>query len=537
MNIAPRPVAVRFLSTVALPYDATAADRLKDATGRAWAEMVELFPGVGFGPYFDDFDLPTLQRFSDVQPVLGNGPFAFTSWYRIECPEGIDPYEVAEVMRGWPGVHSAYVEGIPTPAGITGDPDSYMQGYLDPAPDGIDARHAWSASASGKDVGLVDLEPDWNPGHVEMPAGLLPLIWGDRSGVTEDIEHGTNALGVVVAKADGAGIAGIAAESTARLVSHVRSGDPFRVPAAILKAADAMRAGDVLLVEVQTESEVFPRDLTFGVTTVFPVEVEQLAYDAIVYAVSRGIVVVEVAGNGSYDLDKQNDPSAGFLFKKSVRDSGAIVVAAATASAPHDPHGFSNVGSRVDCYAWGDSVYTASNTGPSNYKSGFGGTSGAAAIVAGAALLVQSDRLRRLGATLPPLELRALLADRTAAVNTPSRNGVGTDKIGVMPNLASLIPSTVIARVEWHWNAIVRILYGVANDGGGVVWVPGRGPSPVDPWGPHFADLDPARRDPLIGLALAAFAQHATGKANKKKLRKLARRLLNDAAKNPNRDS
>ena len=53
-----------------------------------------------------------------------------------------------------------------------------------------------------------------------------------------------------------------------------------------------------------------------------------------------------------------------------------------------------------------------------------------------------------------------------------------------------------------HWEIVARILFGVANDGGGVVWVPGRGPVPVDPWGP----LSPAERDILTGLALSRLA-------------------------------
>ena len=63
------------------------------------------------------------------------------------------------------------------------------------------------------------------------------------------------------------------------------------------------------------------------------------------------------------------------------RNSGAIMVGARSSVAPHTRLGFSNNGSRIDCYAWGESVDTTSTNseGTDNtlYTSGFNGTSSA----------------------------------------------------------------------------------------------------------------------------------------------------------------
>jgi hypothetical protein len=75
-------------------------------------------------------------------------------------------------------------------------------------------------------------------------------------------------------------------------------------------------------------------------------------------------------------------------------DSGAILVGAANATLPHDRAGFSSFGSRIDCYAWADSIVSAGHgdlagTGNTSYTSTLGGTSGASPIITGAALLLQ----------------------------------------------------------------------------------------------------------------------------------------------------
>jgi hypothetical protein len=52
----------------------------------------------------------------------------------------------------------------------------------------------------------------------------------------------------------------------------------------------------------------------------------------------------------------------------------------------------------------------------------------------------------------------------------------------------------------------VRILFGVTNDGGGIVIGPGGEPIPIDPWGPQFERVAGAARDLVAGQAIAQLA-------------------------------
>src|SRR5207248_4116678 len=99
-------------------------------------------------------------------------------------------------------------------------------------------------------------------------------------------------------------------------------------------------------------------------------------------------------------------------------DSGAILVGAAQSASPHDRASFSNYGSRVDCYGWGDSIVSAgygdlAGTGNTSYTSVFGGTSGASPIITGSALLVQGLYLTSSGTLLSPQQMRTILSNPT----------------------------------------------------------------------------------------------------------------------------
>jgi len=160
--------------------------------------------------------------------------------------------------------------------------------------------------------------------------------------------------------------------------------------------------------------------------------------------------VVEAAGNGNRNLDGYVS-SAGrragqHIFDRTnpaeFTDSGAIVVGAATSAVPHTRVVNSNFGNRIDCYAWGDSVNTATSnaagTNKTAHNSNFGQTSAATAIIAGAALSVQGmSEALNVGALIPrlsPTQLRGMLSD--SLTNTASKSAA--DGIGVMPDLRAI---------------------------------------------------------------------------------------------------
>jgi hypothetical protein len=410
-----------------------------DAAGldTAWVGIAQRFPGLNVRPYFP-------ARPAGLSPLdAASAPLLDEHRYRaVDVPAGLAAEDVAAALRDTPGVEVAYPEGGPTPPPVNpdDDPRSANQGYLDPAPSGVDARWMWP-SVDGSGASFVDLERGWTLDHEDLEPAQISLI----SGLNVDYAgHGTAVLGEVVAVDSARGGIGIAPGATARVISQWRSADDYSTADAIVNAAAAMQPGDVLLLEAQT---TYP---TSGSTFV-PVEVEELVFDAIRAAVDRGIVVVEAAANGSLALDTFQDVRGRRVLDRSsadFRDSGAILVGAASAGVPHRRLSFSNYGSRVDCFAWGEHIDTSGDggtgTGRADYTSTFGGTSGASPIVVGCALLIQSARRASGLPPLAPAEIRDLLSN--PALNTASVDPV-MDRVGVMPNLRA------IAEQWWAPNA------------------------------------------------------------------------------------
>lgn len=441
--------------------------QMQDVRARALEECQRLVPGE-FTPYFEQ------------EPELRAAAVAPFNRYAVaELPDRERAEAVAGELRELEVVDEAYVEAAPVePPAVQplDDPRNADQGYLDAAPAGVDARWAWSMT-DGRDVGFVDLEQGWTLDHEDLADAAITLI----SGVNHaHHDHGTKVLGVVSAVDNQRGGVGIAPRASSRVVSQWRSARSASTAAAILSAGQTMSAGDVLLLEAQTRRMTWER---------IPVEVETAVFDAIRYVTDGGIVVVEAAGNGGHDLD-DFDPTL-VLGRRVLnrdsryfRDSGAIMVGAATSSHPHSRRDFSCHGSRVDCFAWGENVDTTSSADSSTtaYTSEFNGTSSASAIVAGAAVLLQSWRKRRTGKPYSPDILRDLLSSN---LNTVSADPA-KDRIGVMPDLRAIIECVVRAE-RWkpfddrNHLALVHILFGIIDDTPGVVWVPGKGPVPVDP--------------------------------------------------------
>jgi hypothetical protein len=117
------------------------------------------------------------------------------------------------------------------------------------------------------------------------------------------------------------------------------------------------------------------------------------------------------------------------------------MVGAGSSTLPHGRLSFSNYGSRVDCYAWGENVDTTStdSAGTDNalYISTFDGTSSASPIVAGAAIVVQGLAQSSLGYRFSPRELRTILKTNGTLSADPTN-----DKIGIMPDLHAIITNS-----------------------------------------------------------------------------------------------
>lgn len=340
---------------------------------------------------------------------------------------------LAERLRARRDVQSAYVAAGPQPPPSETTVVLTHQDYLDAAPKGIDARWTWS-NAAGEQVGFVDLEQGWNLTHSDLSGAGITLMSGSNKAYPG---HGSAALGIVVAVNNTFGGTGVAPDSKAQVISEWRPDGTHNVADAIKAAAEDMDAGDVLLLESQT--------LSFsGGAHEAPVEVEDAIFVAIKAAVEQDIVVVECAGNGSANLDSHRSHEGKATLRRGngrsyAFDSGAIMVAASDSSHPYTRLPMSNFGSRIDCFAWGQGIETCGDGWMSGagYTHDFGGTSGATAIVAGAALLLQAwAKKYRSGGVFLPEDVRRLLSE--PGLNTKSQNGAA-DGIGVMPDLRAII--------------------------------------------------------------------------------------------------
>ena len=75
-----------------------------------------------------------------------------------------------------------------------------------------------------------------------------------------------------------------------------------------------------------------------------------------------------------------------------------------------------------------------------------------------------------------------------------------------MPDLKAIVRSYEKPFDPNRWLAIIYILFGVVEGGGGVGWRPGGPPIPIDPRGPLFDHLAPEKRDILVSLAMTELA-------------------------------
>jgi hypothetical protein len=436
-------VIVKFRDHVKLPYDRTAESLIQKLGIGPWERLTAEFKGITLAPLF------TSKKPREILELVNRGkatdpsylPPNFLTYFVINIPAGVEPEAVVKAISNWTSVATAYVEPPPIePPQVNpaDDPRSGNQGYLDAAPDGIDAEYAWGfTGGDGAGQALVDLEWGWTLNHEDLAAHGITLI----SGINNSwFFHGTGVLGEVAAIDNTVGCMGITPSlASVRCVSQWLAGGGYSTSQPILDAVASMSFGDVLLLEAQTSLWGYGR---------VPVEIEPAVFDVIRLATALGIVVVQAGGNGGVDLDIVVNPSAQQIFNRAsadFQDSGSIIVGAASSAAPHTRLVFSCFGSRIDCYGWGENVDTlssdATNTATNLYTTIFSGTSSASPIVTGAALAVQGLAQANLGHRLGPWQLRAILSD--AANGTASQNPA-VDRIGVMPNLRSIIDGSIL---------------------------------------------------------------------------------------------
>lgn len=438
-GVRPR-IVVKFRNEVQLPYEG-GAERAVVETGIApWNKLAEKWPGVTLKPVFVSIPEARLKEMIQTARARTSSyqPPNFFTFFAIPYVPGMDLEEALKEVRSWPAVEDAYISrgpGQPPAVNAADDPNSPILGYLDPAPVGINAEYAWLLEGGdGAGQNFVDLEYGWRFEHEDLTAHAITLISGDNTFYVEG--HGTSVLGVVCGVDNTVGGVGITPNlGSIRVVSEMRDLEHFTFSTAdaIMDALAVLGPGDVLLLESQNDED-FPNFL--------PRDVESDVFAANSLGVALGIIIIEAAGNGGVDLDAYEHPTYGQMFNPAssdFMDSGVIMVGAGEPFAPHARTDGSNYGGRIDCYAWGAGIHAPTayeDSGNDQYNPDFGGTSGASAIIAGAALAVQGISSNNVGFKFSPLQLRALF--RNQALGTPSQTPP-VDLIGSMPDLEAIV--------------------------------------------------------------------------------------------------
>ncbi len=179
-------VIVKFKDFIDLPYEDGIERLFREKPIGPWNSLIAKYPGLTFRRYFTSIEPAAIRELEDRarQTDSSYKGAGLLKWFAVEVPEPIDAEEVAQALKKWRSIQTAYVEQRPMPPpAVTPDDDPRWpnQGYLDPAPDGIDAEYAWTVDGGdGHGIGFVDLEQGWNLNHEDLAAHNIELISGGK---------------------------------------------------------------------------------------------------------------------------------------------------------------------------------------------------------------------------------------------------------------------------------------------------------------------------------------------------------------------
>ncbi|MFA5186483.1 MAG: S8 family serine peptidase [Patescibacteria group bacterium] len=374
--------------------------------------------------------------------------------YRINAADPAYAVQILRNMQALPSVDKIYPEMKPSPTSLLTTPDlTTWQGYLKPEAThgGVNAEAAWAAGVTGANIYIVDNEHGMNFDHEEFNLVKANLSLGgnylyqpecapgfppEYSDCDSWIAHGTAVTGILIAGHNDHGIKGFVPD--AYYVHATMSGSVSNDLYGYTNGGnDDIEPGTIWVIEVALPGKFsgpsYPDD-PYGQV---PVELWPDVFNAIEQATAYGVTVIEGGGNGQMDLDNPELYTGDWDFAHdlSYEDAGAVMVGASGGADEIMASAFTNYGSRFNAFSWGFGVATTAypygeydwtgttspippnDTTNAYFMDNFGGTSSAAAIVAGSAALVQSYARQELGHRryIMPLKLRQILYDSGVA--------------------------------------------------------------------------------------------------------------------------
>lgn len=370
-------------------------------------------------------------------------------YYEINFKEDVDMPKLVQQLSALNIVEVAYAEPTPAPA-PTSPSYAGLQNYLNAAPEGMDSNYAQTfPGGKGEKVAVYDLEYSWNTAHEDLTMARTAFMPnGTPVDPFNDSNHGTAAVGPIIADNNSYGVSGMASNATLRLINTFNDERGYDLVNALYMVGATAAPGDVVLIEQQAWG---PTSETYDFV---PVEWIPAVYDAISTLTANGIIVIEPAGNGNQNL---NDTTYyGSPFPMGKPDSGALIVGAGHNCAPASEFdtdmrrsrlGNSTYGSRVNVQGPGTCVtstgygdlYSATGIDSFYTSSWFNSTSAASAVVAAAVASLSSSYETLNGVTLNPAQAKSLLLQTGTTQNTTAP-GALAGNIGAYPNLAKALP-------------------------------------------------------------------------------------------------
>lgn len=383
----------------------------------------------------------------------------FNSVYRLNVS---DPNKAVSLLREFKSndfVSKVYPGFKPVPFSLDSTPSLVsLQGYLydEVANGGLNARAMWNEGVFGGGVYIVHNENGVNFDHEDLALSADYLFRGGNffyqpncaPGFPDAIEnclhwiaHGTALAGIMIAQENGHGITGFAPEAHYVLDSidmTVYEGldkatDGYDDPNSITD--DDIEPGSIWLIAFGQAGRYSggggggPGDSQYGY---LPMEAWPGTFNAIEQAIAYGVTVVVASGAGQMNLDDESlySDEWNFLNNLAHEDAGSIIVGGSEGR-NEAKLVYSNCGSRLNSFAWGQDVATtgypyalwgwlgsAPPVPPNDEDNAFFvnnsvGTSTSAAMIAGAATLVQSYARNDLGHKryLMPSKMREILVD------------------------------------------------------------------------------------------------------------------------------